>query len=110
MKSLVRTISAGLLATVLSGCGLWGDSGEEVEPNSLVSFEAEKEVDVLWSVSVGSGPGSKYHQFQPAIDGDKIFAADRDGSVFGYALASGEKLWETELELPIVGGVGAGYG
>ncbi|MGH1429996.1 MAG: outer membrane protein assembly factor BamB [Neptuniibacter sp.] len=110
MKSLVRTISAGLLATVLSGCGLWGDSGEEVEPNPLVSFEAEKEVDVLWSVSVGSGPGSKYHQFQPAIDGDKIFAADRDGSVFGYALASGEKLWETELELPIVGGVGAGYG
>jgi hypothetical protein len=34
---------------------------------------------------VGSGPGSQYHQLQPAISGDKIFAADKDGSVFGFA-------------------------
>lgn len=110
MNSIVRTVSAGLLSVALAGCGIWGDSGEQVEPNPLVSFEEEKKVEVLWSVSVGAGPGSKYHQIQPSIDGDKIFAVDKDGSVFAFALASGEKLWEVELELPVVGGVGAGYG
>ncbi|MGH1463610.1 MAG: outer membrane protein assembly factor BamB [Neptuniibacter sp.] len=110
MKSLVRIVFSGLLAAAVSGCGLWGDSGEEVQPTPLVTFEPEKTVEVLWSVSVGSGPGSKYHQIQPAIDGDSIFAVDRDGTVTGFALATGEKVWEVELGLPVVGGVGAGSG
>lgn len=110
MNSLKRFLSIGVVAAIISGCGFWEDSGEEVTPNPLVSFEAEKKVKVLWTASVGSGPGSQYHQLQPAISGDKIFAADKDGSVFGFARETGQRLWEIELDLPIVGGVGAGIG
>lgn len=112
MKSALRIISTGLIVALLSGCGFlgFGDEGEEVTPNPLVSFDAEKKVEVLWSATVGSGPGSKYHQLQPAIDGDKIFAVDQDGDVFAFARQNGERLWQVELDLPIVGGVGAGFG
>jgi outer membrane protein assembly factor BamB len=110
MKSINRLAVIGLTSLIMTGCGFFGDDGEEVKPNPLVSFEQEKKVSVLWSSSVGSGPGSKYHQFQPAIDGDKIFASDRDGSVFGFSRENGDKLWQTELEISIVGGVGAGFG
>ncbi len=110
MKDLYRIALIGAFSLAVTGCGFWGDDGEEVEPNPLVSFEAEKKVETLWSVSVGDGPGSKFHQFTPAIDEDKIFAADRSGDVFAFARDTGKSLWKVELELPLVGGVGAGFG
>ncbi|WP_415899051.1 outer membrane protein assembly factor BamB [Neptuniibacter sp. QD48_11] len=110
MKSLVRVTAVGLLAAVVSGCGFWGDGGEEVQPTPLESFEAEKKVSVLWSTSAGSGMKGKFHQFKPAIDHDAIFAADADGSVIAFDLETGKKRWTVELEQSIVGGVGAGFG
>lgn len=110
MKMLVRGVAATAMAVMISGCGFWGDSEEEIAPNALVSFEAEKSVDVLWSADVGSGLGEKYHQFQPAIWGDQIFANDSNGRVQAFSRKDGQRLWDTELELPASGGVGAGYG
>ncbi|WP_415889095.1 outer membrane protein assembly factor BamB [Neptuniibacter sp. SY11_33] len=110
MKSLVRVTAVGLLAAVVSGCGFWGDDGEEIEPTPLESFDAEKKVSVLWSTSAGSGMKGKFHQFQPAIDHDAIFAADADGSVTAFDLETGKKRWAVELEQSIVGGVGAKFG
>ena len=57
MRMLVRGVAATTLALMISGCGFWGDSEEEIEPNPLVSFEAEKSVDVLWSADIGADLG-----------------------------------------------------
>lgn len=108
MSTFLRLLSASLLAVSLAGCGFWGGKSDEIEPNKLVSFKAEKKVDVLWSVSVGSGPGNKFHQLTPAIDDERIFAVDKKGTVFAYQLESGKKLWNVKLKQAIVGGVGAG--
>lgn len=110
MKSLVRVTAVGLITAVIGGCGFFGDSGEEIEPTPLESFDAEKKVSVLWSSSIGSGMNGKFHQFTPAIDEGGIFAADADGTVIGFERDSGKKRWSVELDLPIVGGVGAGFG
>lgn len=110
MKCFGQIVTAGLLTALISGCGIFGDNGEEVKPSPLISFEAEKQVDVVWSVAVGSGLGNKYHQITPAIDGDKIFAVDKDGTVFAFARDTGAKLWQAEMDVPVVGGVGAGHG
>ena len=110
MKSIYRFAGIALVSLAVTGCGFWGDDGEEIKPSPLVSFDAEKKVDVLWSVSVGSGAGNKFNQFQPAIDGEMIFAADKDGTVVAVNRTSGKKLWQVELEIAIVGGVGAGFG
>lgn len=110
MKSLSRITAIALISAAITGCGFWGDDGEEVKPAELVSFEAEKKVDQLWSTSVGSGMGGKFHQFKPAIDDDKIFAVDHNGTVVAIDRESGKAQWSVELETPVVGGVGAGYG
>ncbi|WP_432696497.1 outer membrane protein assembly factor BamB [Marinobacterium sp. YM272] len=109
MKSMVRVLTASLLTASLAGCGLWGGP-DEVEPAALVDFDAEKNVSVLWSAQVGDGPGLGYHQFEPAIGNSRVFAADNEGEVVAIDQASGEKLWDVELDLPLSGGVGFGFG
>jgi len=110
MKMLVRGVAATALALAVSGCSLWGESEVEIEPNPLVSFEAEKSVEVLWSADVGAGLGKKYHQFLPAISGDRIFATDHEGRVQAFSRIDGRKDWDVELGVVASGGVGAGYG
>ncbi len=109
MKLLVRGVAATALAVAISGCGFWGDSEEEVQPNPLVSFAEEKEVEVLWSADVGKGLGEKYHQFTPALWGDQVFASDSQGRVQAYAKRDGQRNWDVELKETISGGVGAGF-
>ncbi|WP_286237053.1 outer membrane protein assembly factor BamB [Neptuniibacter halophilus] len=110
MIKIYRTIAAGLITALVAGCGFWGDDGEEVVPSPLVSFDAEKKVKTLWSVSIGSGMGEKFHQFTPAIDDNRIFAVDQEGTVVAVDRTTGSKLWQVELEVPVVGGVGSGFG
>lgn len=110
MKKLHQIAALAVIFSFVSGCGFWGDKGEEVQPSPLVSFESEKDVKLLWSASIGSGLGSKYQQIVPAIDGDKIFAVDSDGTVKGFLRDSGQPLWSAELDIVVVGGIGAGVG
>jgi outer membrane protein assembly factor BamB len=77
---LKKMLLIGLTAGVLSGCSLWGGS-DEIEPNPLVDFTAEKQFVVKWSVQVGDGPGKAYHQMTPAVTSERVFAADREGLV-----------------------------
>ncbi|MBY4678884.1 outer membrane protein assembly factor BamB [Marinobacterium arenosum] len=109
MASLLRAMTLGLAAMLLSACSLW-DSSEELEPNPLVDFEAEKQVEVLWSASVGDGPGEKYHQIVPAVVGEQLFAVDHDGLVAAFNRLDGERLWQQELDVRVIGGLAAGYG
>lgn len=109
MKLWSRVVALALVSGLVAGCGFWGDDGEEIKPTPLESFSAEKQVSVLWSVSVGEGP-AKYHQFQPAIDGERVFAVDAEGTVQAFSRDNGQALWKVELETAVVGGVGAGFG
>ncbi|KEA64875.1 Outer membrane protein YfgL, lipoprotein component of the protein assembly complex (forms a complex with YaeT, YfiO, and NlpB) [Marinobacterium lacunae] len=99
-----------LIATaLLSGCGFWGGESE-VEPSKLVDFSAEKQVDVAWSAQIGSGPGTMYHQFVPAVGDVNVYAADSRGEVVALSRVDGRKVWESDLDLVLSGGIGAGYG
>ncbi|WP_240776178.1 outer membrane protein assembly factor BamB [Nitrincola alkalilacustris] len=108
MKSL-RGLLLICCAALISACGFWGGV-EEVKPNPLVDFTAENSVSVVWSSSIGSGPGRKYHQMRPAIDGNRIFAADSKGLVVALDRSNGQRHWSVNLKDTLMGGVGAGYG
>ncbi len=105
MKPFLVTIFVSLMA----GCSFWGGS-DEVQPSPLVEFTPESSVSVKWSATVGSGPGSRFHQMVPSIDGDRIFAADNQGVVAAFDRTTGSRAWSVNLREPIVGGVGAGFG
>lgn len=110
MNMLVRGVAATTIALAISGCGFWGGSETEIEPNPLVSFEAEKTVEVLWSADIGDDLGEKLHQFQPAIWADQVFANDSKGRVQAFSRVNGQRNWEVELGVVASGGIGAGFG
>ncbi|MFT5706680.1 MAG: outer membrane protein assembly factor BamB [Oceanospirillaceae bacterium] len=101
-KRVLAVVSALLL---LVGCS---SDGEEIKPSALVKFDAEKKVKVLWSKSIGSNFGDKYHQLTPGVSGDSIVVTDVEGNVSSYELASGKLQWERALEVEISSGVGTG--
>ena len=69
------------------------------EIKSNVSFKA------LWQASVGaSGPAT----FSPAVVGDSVYAAARDGTVVRLNAATGQQQWKVNAGAQLSGGVGGG--
>lgn len=49
-------------------------------------------------------------KLRPAIAGERVYAATRDGSVSAFDARTGEPVWETDTDLPLSGGPGIGDG
>ncbi len=104
-----RIASLALVAVTLSGCGLWGGS-DEVEPNKLVEFAAEKQVAVKWSADAGGSLGDKFHQIVPSISGENIYTAVPEGVVTSFSLSNGKEVWQKDLDTTLLAGAGSGNG
>lgn len=74
-------------------------------PAELPQLDGAKEVRALWSADVGS---AGRFAFAPALVGDALYAAARDGSVTRLDAASGTARWREDTEKKLSGGVGAG--
>lgn len=134
VPALAAAIVAGLLLS-MGGCQVFSflpfvddpaDTGEEGDPEPLVSFAAEAELQRRWQVGVGRGPGRKYLRIKPTILADRIYAADGYGLVVALDRSSGRRIWSTSVGQPdsrpflkiwdrrdpsfLTGGVGAGDG
>lgn len=102
--------SALCLAAALWLVGCSSDKGKELPPAELPDFTAEVKLDEQWSRSIGDGQGDGYNMLVPAIDGEHIYAADVTGVVKAIDRTTGKVLWDQDLELPVSGAIGAGYG
>ncbi|WP_293266874.1 outer membrane protein assembly factor BamB [Neptunomonas sp.] len=102
-----QAASIVLVSILLSGCGLWGGS-DEIEPNKLVDFTAEKKVIVQWSADIGGDLGDKFHQIVPAISGDYIYASSINGDISSFNVDTGARQWVVELDVTLLAGIGAG--
>lgn len=112
IKTVVaRTVLLGF-CLLLTSCGMFDflKSGSEEEPNELVDFDEEVELDRLWSVNVGSGQGDKFNRLRPAIVGNTIYAAGNNGMVVAVNREDGDVIWRTRLDFDVTGGVGASNG
>jgi outer membrane protein assembly factor BamB len=76
----------------------------------LTDFKEEVVLQKQWSRSVGDGQGETYNMLIPAIDGENIFAADTTGVVMSVNRSSGDVVWKKELDKPVSGAVGVGFG
>ncbi|WP_312936253.1 outer membrane protein assembly factor BamB [Pseudomonas sp.] len=96
------------LAVLAAGCS--SNSKKELPPAELTQFNEEVVLKKLWSRSIGEGQGEKYNTLVPAIENDRIFAADVTGEVYALNRLTGDVAWERDLDLPVSGAVGVGYG
>lgn len=110
------------IVPLVLGLGLMACSSQEpVAPASpLPEISNAFEADPRWSASVGDGVGRFYSQLRPVVDGDRLFAASRDGVLAAFDRSSGERLWQARLDKlaineqqrspRISGGLSAAYG
>ncbi|RMG30372.1 MAG: outer membrane protein assembly factor BamB [Gammaproteobacteria bacterium] len=115
MIPLLRLWILGLSLALLAGCSALGGLFERTEdtavpPTPLQPLATGYRVRVRWSRDVGAGAEARYLRLVPAVDGGRVFAADRKGRVRAYAAADGKPVWAVDLHRPVTGAVGVGEG
>ena len=110
MRDVIRWKHAALLALALLAAGCSSNSKKELPPAELTDFKEEVVLQKLWSRSIGDGQGETYNMLVPAVEGETIYAADVTGEVMSINRATGDVKWKKDLDLPVSGAVGVGYG
>ncbi len=116
-------VLASLLALLLPGCAalktgtelisgvssyfLGGEDNQE-PPATLVEYEAEIEIDVLWDDSIGVGTDNQFINLVMMVSYGKILAAERNGLVQSRNVKTGDLVWETNTDFRFSAGPGIG--
>lgn len=110
MTSVFRVFGAALAAVLLSSCGIFGgdDEEKELEPLELVDIETKINIRRLWRARIGDDAEFLRVALRPAGDGNRIYAASRDGNVVAFDPESGREAWRTELDMELSAGPGVG--
>ncbi len=106
----MRWKNAAVLTLAVMAVGCSSNSKKELPPAELPDIQEEVRLDAQWSRSIGDGQGELYNLLTPVADGDRLLAASADGEVVALDRLTGKTLWKVNLDLPISGGVGVGYG
>jgi outer membrane protein assembly factor BamB len=108
----MRSIGIVVAALALSACSLFGgdDDEKELEPTKLVDITTTVQVKRLWSAKVGADAEFLRIALRPIGDGNRIYAASRDGNVVALHPESGKEFWRRKLDLELSSGPGVGEG
>ncbi|MDP3540465.1 MAG: outer membrane protein assembly factor BamB [Azonexus sp.] len=107
-RSLIVLFAAtGLL---LNGCATISDSIDSINPFArsgpkmapLKPITPSAEVRSVWSINIGKAGD---YTFTPAVVGNAVYVAARDGAV--YKLEDGKTIWKINAGQPLSAGVGA---
>lgn len=112
MRKLLALIP---IVSLMVGCGTaadptsWFGEKKVVTPmGELLDITNPLNTNTLWQTTVGVGGDGQRLGLKPAVYQGQVFAADSEGVVTALDATTGSKLWQTELELPVSGGPGAG--
>ncbi|QPK63165.1 outer membrane protein assembly factor BamB [Methylomonas sp. LL1] len=97
-----RDLISGLSDTI------FGEDDTADPPALLTEYTAEVQIDVLWKESVGNGADKQFLKLIPAVQNDRIFAADRQGTLQARNTVNGDLVWESESEYEFSAGPGLG--
>lgn len=80
----------------------FSSSDPKVKPAELAAIQPSAELKILWKENIGS---AGTYTFSPAVVGDSVYAAARDGAVARFD--DGRQIWRISTGQPISGGVGS---
>ncbi len=118
-----RTLSILLICLLATGCAgldagrdmisglsdaIFGEDDTADPPAVLSEYPMELQFDVLWKTAVGDGADKQFLKLIPVVQGDRIYAADRQGSLQARNSGNGELVWETASDLVFSAGPGLG--
>ena len=108
MTTALRTLGLVAAVFIVSSCA--SDDEKELEPTELVKIETKVNVKRLWRAKIGDGAEFLLVALQPASDGNRLYAASRNGNVVALDPETGKAVWRTELEMDLSAGPGVGEG
>jgi outer membrane protein assembly factor BamB len=113
MRRMKMRAALAATVTLLAGCGGsmpslnpmdWFSGPTGPKPAELPALTNPQPVKQLWSASIGS---AEAFILSPALVGDSIYVAARDGSVARLDAASGKVTWRVAAGIRISGAVGS---
>lgn len=107
MRSLVLS---WFILGLLSGCAWFGDDDNSEPPAKLTSFEEQVRLKGLWRRDTGDGTNEQFVKLVPAVVGQRVYVADRNGSVRAYELENGKEIWHSKTGVAISAATGVGEG
>jgi outer membrane protein assembly factor BamB len=108
---MIRSVVSLLpILIVLTGCSLFGDDDNSEPPAKLESFDKQVQLRRLWSRSTGDGTDEQLVKLVSTVVDERVYVADRNGSVWAYELEKGEKVWRSKTGVAISAGPGVGEG
>jgi len=108
VNGIVR--SAVLIVATLTMLACSKDDEIELKPAKLVDIQTTIDIKKLWSAKLGGDAEFLRVNLQPAGDGNRIYAASRDGNVSAFQPETGKRDWQTELNAELSAGPGVGEG
>ena len=79
-------------------------------PTELIEFSAEFEPTVVWSIDTGKGSEDEYSDLAAWLQGDMIVSVDHEGTTRSFNSQTGQQLWQADLDVSVISGVGGGDG
>jgi outer membrane protein assembly factor BamB len=110
MRDVIGWKHAAVLTLAILAAGCSSNSKKELPPAELTKFTEEVVLQKQWSRSIGDGQGDTWNMLVPAIENDRIYASDVTGVVMSLDRMNGDVVWKKDLEKPVSGAVGVGYG
>ncbi|MEQ8483332.1 MAG: outer membrane protein assembly factor BamB [Pseudomonadales bacterium] len=101
-----RSLGLAVAIGLISGCSWFSwlpfvggkdDEKARLEPAKLQKIDETVKVRRVWSTGVGSGLGKKFLRLEPAVAGDRVFAADGYGLVEAHNRFDGKRIWRTRI-------------
>ena len=110
MTRILRIAGLFVATALIAGCGLFSDKDEALEPMELVDIDETVKIRKVWSAKLGGDSKFLRLALRPTGDGNRVYAASRDGKVSAFDPESGKLAWRTDLEIDLSAGPGAGDG
>src|SRR5699024_8573045 len=82
-----------LSAMLLSGCSLFNKDEDSIEVAPLPTVDNRFTAEKVWQTKVGSGTEQYYSTLSPAVQDNRVFAANRQGLVEAIDLYTGKTVW-----------------
>jgi outer membrane protein assembly factor BamB len=107
---LLRGFTASVLLALLAGCSWFGDKDNAEPPAELEKFTAQVKLKRVWGRDTGAGSDEQFVELVPLVSEQRVYVADRGGSVRAYTLEGGQQLWRSKTRSAISAGPGVGDG
>ncbi len=108
MKSVALMLV--MVGWLLGGCSWFGGDDNSEPPAKLESFERQVDLRRIWSRSTGDGTDEQFIKLVPTVSGERVYVADRGGSVSAIEFETGKVVWRKKTDIAISAGPGVGEG